>query len=89
MVKPECSGITVAKDNMKTTEDIWVECHNKLYSFIRSQVHVKGSECRFFDTNMSFVIRGLLFVAVGVGFFITNYVMLKKQKARENQLLKK
>ena len=45
--------------------------------------------CRFFDTNMSFVIRGLLFVAVGIGFFITNYVMLKKQKARENQSLKK
>ncbi len=38
--------------------------------------------CRFFDTNMSFVIRGLLFVAVGVGFFITNYIMLKKQKNR-------
>lgn len=45
--------------------------------------------CRFFDTNMSFVVRGLLFVAVGVGFFITNYVMLKKQKAREIQSLKK
>ncbi len=38
--------------------------------------------CRFFDTNMSFVVRGLLFVGVGVGFFITNYVMLKKQKNR-------
>lgn len=37
--------------------------------------------CRFFDTNMSFVIRGLLFVLVGVGFFITNYMMLKKRKA--------
>jgi len=36
--------------------------------------------CRFFDTNMSFVIRGLLFVCVGVGFFLTNYMMLKKQK---------
>ncbi|WP_452228003.1 DUF2157 domain-containing protein [Lacinutrix sp. MEBiC02404] len=41
--------------------------------------------CRFFDTNMSFVVRGLLFVAVGFGFFITNYWMLKKQK----QILKK
>ncbi|WP_298900171.1 DUF2157 domain-containing protein [uncultured Psychroserpens sp.] len=38
--------------------------------------------CRFFDTNMSFVIRGLLFVSVGLGFFFTNYVMLKKQKSR-------
>lgn len=36
--------------------------------------------CRFFDTNLSFVIRGLLFVLVGVGFFITNFIMLKKQK---------
>jgi uncharacterized membrane protein len=38
--------------------------------------------CRFFDTNMSYVIRGLLFVGVGFGFFLTNYMMLKKQKAR-------
>ena len=38
--------------------------------------------CRFFDTNMSFVIRGLLFVGVGVVFFFTNYIMLKKQKAK-------
>ncbi|GAA3587188.1 DUF2157 domain-containing protein [Flavivirga amylovorans] len=37
--------------------------------------------CRFFDTNMSFVIRGVLFVGVGAGFFLTNYVMLKKQKS--------
>ncbi|MFI1772090.1 DUF2157 domain-containing protein [Thalassobellus citreus] len=36
--------------------------------------------CRFFDTNMSFVLRGLLFVGVGFGFFFTNYLMLKKQK---------
>lgn len=36
--------------------------------------------CRFFDTNMSFVLRGLLFVSVGVGFFLTNYMMLKKTK---------
>jgi len=38
--------------------------------------------CRFFDTNISFVIRGLLFVAVGLGFFLTNYIMLKKQKSK-------
>ena len=36
--------------------------------------------CRFFDTDMSFVLRGILFVGVGAGFFLTNYVMLKKQK---------
>lgn len=36
--------------------------------------------CRFFDTDLSFVIRGLLFVSVGVGFFIANYLMLKKRR---------
>lgn len=40
--------------------------------------------CRFFDTNMSYIIRGLLFVMVGIGFFMTNYVMLKKQKTHIN-----
>ncbi|WP_055434627.1 DUF2157 domain-containing protein [Lacinutrix algicola] len=44
--------------------------------------------CRFFDTNMSFVIRGLLFVIVGIGFFTTNYIMLKKQKSKETKILK-
>ena len=39
--------------------------------------------CRFFDTNISYVIRGLLFVVIGVGFFITNYIMLKKQKSKK------
>lgn len=37
--------------------------------------------CRFFDTDLSFVWRGILFVAVGIGFFITNYWMLQKRKA--------
>jgi uncharacterized membrane protein len=40
--------------------------------------------CRFFDSNISFVIRGLLFVTVGVGFFATNYWMLKKRKKDES-----
>lgn len=35
---------------------------------------------RFFDTDLSFVIRGALFVTVGIGFFATNYWMLKKRK---------
>ena len=34
--------------------------------------------CRFFDTDISFVIRGLLFVAIGAGFFGANYFMHKK-----------
>lgn len=37
--------------------------------------------CRFFDTDLSFVLRGLLFVGVGLGFFYANYSMLKKRKA--------
>ena len=37
--------------------------------------------CRFFDTDMSYVIRGLLFVFVGVGFFLANYIMLKRKKS--------
>ena len=37
--------------------------------------------CRFFDTNISFVLRGLLFVSVGVGFFLANYFMIKNRKA--------
>jgi hypothetical protein len=38
--------------------------------------------CRFFDSDMSFVVRGLLFVIVGVGFFAANYLMLKKRKQK-------
>ncbi|GEQ85537.1 hypothetical protein ULMS_10450 [Patiriisocius marinistellae] len=34
---------------------------------------------RFFDIEISFVIRGVLFVAIGVGFFVANYSMFKKQ----------
>ena len=37
--------------------------------------------CRFFDLDMSFVVRGLLFVAVGVGFFVANFWMVRKRKA--------
>jgi hypothetical protein len=36
--------------------------------------------CRFFDTDFSFVVRGLVFIGVGVGFFATNYYMIKKRK---------
>lgn len=39
--------------------------------------------CRFFDKDLSFVIRGILFVTVGFGFFATNYRMLKKRKTNE------
>lgn len=36
--------------------------------------------CRFFDTKFSFILRGSLFVLVGIGFFAANYLMLKKRK---------
>ena len=36
--------------------------------------------CRFFDADFSFVVRGLLFIAVGVGFFVANYYMIQKRK---------
>lgn len=39
--------------------------------------------CRFFDTDLSFVLRGLMFVSVGFGFFIANYRMIKKRKAND------
>jgi len=39
--------------------------------------------CRFFDTDLSFVLRGIIFVTVGVGFFLANYWMLKKRKAND------
>ncbi len=37
--------------------------------------------CRFFDTNISFVWRGTVFVALGLGFFFANYQIIKKRKA--------
>jgi uncharacterized membrane protein len=39
--------------------------------------------CRFFDADLSFILRGILFVLVGVGFFATNYRMLKKRKTND------
>ena len=41
--------------------------------------------CRFFDTNLSFIARGLLFVAIGASFFFVNHSMLKKRRL-ENQI---
>jgi uncharacterized membrane protein len=36
--------------------------------------------CRFFDTDLSFVVRGLLFIGVGLGFFGANYYFIKQRK---------
>ena len=39
--------------------------------------------CRFYDTNISFVLRGLFFLFIGGGFFAANYIMLKKQNTKK------
>ena len=36
--------------------------------------------CRFFDTDLTFVVRGILFVSVGIGFFVANFRILQKRK---------
>ncbi|GAA4844383.1 DUF2157 domain-containing protein [Algivirga pacifica] len=41
--------------------------------------------CRFFDSDLSFVSRGILFVVMGVGFFMANYWMLKKRTGHEGK----
>ncbi len=40
--------------------------------------------CRFFDTDLSFILRGVLFVLVGSGFFVANYWMVKKRRSHED-----
>jgi hypothetical protein len=41
--------------------------------------------CRFFDANLTFVARGILFLIVGTGFFLANYWMLKKRNHDDSQ----
>ncbi|MDX1907365.1 MAG: DUF2157 domain-containing protein [Bacteroidia bacterium] len=36
--------------------------------------------CRFTDTDLSFVLRGLLFIAVGAGFFAVNIWIIRQRK---------
>jgi uncharacterized membrane protein len=36
---------------------------------------------RFFDDSIPFVWRGIFFVAAGVGFFATNYLLLKRRRS--------
>lgn len=36
---------------------------------------------RFFDESIGFIWRGLFFVTTGVGFFVANYLVLKKRKS--------
>jgi hypothetical protein len=37
--------------------------------------------CRFFDTDLGFAMRGILFIAVGAGFFAANYYLVKQRKS--------
>lgn len=36
--------------------------------------------CRFFDTEIDFIWRGLIFMALGFGFFAANYWIVKQRK---------
>ncbi|WNJ17634.1 DUF2157 domain-containing protein [Pontibacter sp. G13] len=38
---------------------------------------------RFFDDSLSFILKGLLFLGVGIGFFVANYRMIKTPKHHE------
>ena len=42
--------------------------------------------CRFFDTDLSFVFRGILFVSIGLGFFLTNYLIVRKRAGSNTKL---
>ncbi|HAC15860.1 MAG TPA: DUF2157 domain-containing protein, partial [Bacteroidetes bacterium] len=39
---------------------------------------------RFFDADINFVIRGILFILVGIGFFVANYWMVKQRKSKQS-----
>ena len=36
---------------------------------------------RFFDTDLNFLLRGLIFIALGVAFLVTNVIMLRRKGA--------
>jgi hypothetical protein len=40
--------------------------------------------CRFFDIELSYVTRGILFVLLGIGFFVANYFLMKKAQKTED-----
>jgi len=35
---------------------------------------------RFFDRDLSFVLRGLAFIAVGIGFLATNVMLIRRKR---------
>jgi len=38
---------------------------------------------RFFDYDISFLIRGILFILIGICFFVANYLLVKRRKVSE------
>ncbi|PSR12528.1 MAG: hypothetical protein DA408_13385 [Bacteroidetes bacterium] len=44
--------------------------------------------CRFFDTDLSFTVRGLLFLVVGAGFFLTNIYLIRRRQKTDHTVLK-
>jgi hypothetical protein len=40
---------------------------------------------RFFDSDLSFLLRGLIFIVLGIAFLITNLVMLHRKGANHEQ----
>ncbi|MGI6091813.1 MAG: DUF2157 domain-containing protein [Veillonellaceae bacterium] len=40
---------------------------------------------RFLDMNFSFVIRGVVFVLLGIGFLITNWLMVRRKAGEHNE----
>ena len=37
--------------------------------------------CRFFDSDLGFVLRGVVFIVLGAGFLITNVLLLRRKRA--------
>ncbi|MBP2663509.1 MAG: hypothetical protein H6Q71_1457 [Firmicutes bacterium] len=40
---------------------------------------------RFFDIDVSFVVRGIVFVLVGLGFLAANVVLLRRKAGWQNE----
>jgi uncharacterized membrane protein len=40
--------------------------------------------CRFFDSDLNFLVRGVAFIVIGIGFLVTNMVLLRR-KGVENK----
>jgi len=38
--------------------------------------------CRFFDSSIDFIWRGMFFIITGLGFFLANYFLLRKRRQR-------